>query len=230
MSATLNQDIPDPAEAIRSSKDTAHSLPAAFREFLGFWSPRILLTGAVLTTAARLWVGQWGMWDALIPAITLAAWPVQEWLIHVFILHWKPKKIGPITLDPLAARKHRDHHQDPWNLRDTFIPVPVLLVAYPFVAAVWWLITPSVPLFLTGLAFYSVMATIYEWSHYLIHSRYRPKSAFYKRLWKHHRWHHCKNEKFWYGVSMIGGDRLFGTAPDVKEVETSPTCRTIVPE
>lgn len=214
-------------ESIRSSKQTAYSLVSAFREFMGFWSPRVIMTAAGLSWTARMIAGGWTWWDLLIPALILLAWPVQEWLIHVFILHMKPRELGPMRFDPLASRKHRSHHEDPWNLIDVFVPLPVVLTMLPLIALFWWAVTPTTELFLTGFAAYSSMALVYEWTHYLIHSRYRPKSAMYKHLWTHHRLHHCKNENYWFGVTMTSGDAIFGTAPDKEEVETSKTCRNL---
>ncbi|MDX2168661.1 MAG: fatty acid hydroxylase family protein, partial [Deltaproteobacteria bacterium] len=49
----------------------------------------------------------------------------------------------------------------------------------------------------------------------------------YQRLWRNHRLHHFKNEHYWFGVTMLSGDRLLRTAPAVKDVETSPTARNL---
>ena len=79
----------------------------------------------------------------------------------------------------------------------------------------------------TAVAFYLIMTLRYEWTHFLVHTRYRPRSAYYRRLWRNHRLHHCKNENYWYGVTMLGGDRLLRTAPAVDSVTTSATCRSL---
>ena len=71
------------------------------------------------------------------------------------------------------------------------------------------------------------MTLHYEWVHYMVHSRYKPKSAYYRRLWVNHRLHHCKNEHYWMGVTMLAGDAVLGTAKKKEEVPTSPTCRTL---
>jgi sterol desaturase/sphingolipid hydroxylase (fatty acid hydroxylase superfamily) len=84
-----------------------------------------------------------------------------------------------------------------------------------------------VPLALTALAAFFVLAFHYEWVHYFVHTRYKPRSRYYQRLWKNHRLHHFMNENYWYGVSMLSGDRLLGTQPQQHEVQPSPTCRTL---
>ena len=211
----------------RAKSKVKHSLFAAFREFSQHTNPRILAGLVAISMVGRLWVGGLSLWDAVIPLVLLALWPFQEWAIHVFILHMKPVKIGPWTFDPLVARTHRYHHEHPWEIPRVFVPIKVTLMLVPVVIAVWWLVTPTWSLFWTGMTCYTIMGLLYEWTHYLIHSRYRPKSAFYKKLWQHHRWHHCKNEHYWFGVTMTAGDQVLGTAPDQKDVESSPTCRNL---
>jgi len=54
-----------------------------------------------------------------------------------------------------------------------------------------------------------------------------PRTPYYQRLWRNHRLHHFRNEHFWYGVTRLEGDRLFGTAPEVASVAVSPTARML---
>jgi sterol desaturase/sphingolipid hydroxylase (fatty acid hydroxylase superfamily) len=68
----------------------------------------------------------------------------------------------------------------------------------------------------------------YEWVHYLVHSDYRPRSAWFRSVWRNHRLHHYKNEHYWFTVTSAGtADRLFGTYPDPASVQTSPTVRAL---
>lgn len=216
--------IPD----VRSGKETAHSLLAAGREFFRNRSPRFIAAAVVGLGSYRVYLGDWSVWDAAIVAGILAFWPIQEWLIHVFILHFKPVTIGGRTFDLHLARKHRRHHGDPWNLSDIFVPLYASILTLLLQIGLWTMLMPTRALAFTGIATFAMMGMVYEWTHYLVHSRYRPRSAFYKRLWKHHRLHHCKNEHYWYGVTMTSGDRLLGTLPDEDEVELSETARTII--
>ncbi|NRA35753.1 MAG: sterol desaturase family protein [Polyangiaceae bacterium] len=66
-----------------------------------------------------------------------------------------------------------------------------------------------------------------EWMHFLIHTRYKPQSAQYKRIWRNHRLHHCKNEHYWLGVSTWMGDVILRTGGDPKDVPASDTCKTL---
>ncbi|MBA2661430.1 MAG: sterol desaturase family protein [Bradymonadaceae bacterium] len=211
----------------RPERADTKTLGAAVRLFAAFPGPRFIALVMIVAWSARLWVGNFGWWDLAVMAAIPMLWPLQEWLIHVFILHFKPRKLFGRTIDLYPAYKHRVHHQDPWKLEHVFIPTRTLPVSLAAIVAAWFLLMPSTELFLSGIAVYVAMSLVYEWTHYLIHTNYRPKSGFYKRLWKNHRLHHFKNEHYWFGVSMLAGDRLLNTAPDYDAVEMSSTCRTV---
>ena len=88
------------------------------------------MIGATLVAAltARIIVGDWQITDAVVPVVMVALFPFFEWIIHVFILHWRPKHLGRLTIDPLLAREHRAHHVDPRNMPLIFIPWKVAAV------------------------------------------------------------------------------------------------------
>jgi sterol desaturase/sphingolipid hydroxylase (fatty acid hydroxylase superfamily) len=90
-----------------------------------------------------------------------------------------------------------------------------------------FLLTPTTALALTALVAHLSGALHYEAVHFGVHTRVTPKGRFYQRLWQNHRLHHFKNEKFWYGVTRLEGDRLLGTGPDPATVALSPTARTL---
>ena len=71
------------------------------------------------------------------------------------------------------------------------------------------------------------MFLAYEWTHFLIHSKYRPRRAYYRLLWRHHRNHHFRNEHYWFGVTTDLGDRLLRTRPERDAVGVSPTARDL---
>lgn len=204
----------------------AVTLGGTVREFLRHPSPRILVVLAAGATCARAWVGGGSAWDLAVVAGLLLFWPVQEWLIHVFLLHFRPVAWRGHTFDLDVARKHRAHHRDPGHTKLVFIPLRVYFLV-PLQVAFWLLVFPS-PMGLTGLAFNYVLSLHYEWTHFMVHSRYQPRTGFYRRLWRNHRLHHFKNEQHWYGVTALSGDRLFGTSGDPASVPLSPTCRTIL--
>src|SRR6478752_3520981 len=171
------------------------SLGDAAREFAKHPSPWMI--GAVLVAAvtARIAVGDWQVTDAVVPLVMLALFPFFEWMIHVFILHWRPKRLGRLTIDPLLSREHRAHHVDPRSIPEIFIPWKSLVSwVLPLAVAISLLAFPRLGMGLTYLVFIAAMGLGYEWTHYLIHSDYKPKTAVYRAIWRNHRNHHYKNE------------------------------------
>jgi hypothetical protein len=51
----------------------------------------------------RIVLGDWQITDPLVPLAMIALIPFLEWIIHVFILHWRPRHLGAFTIDPLLA-------------------------------------------------------------------------------------------------------------------------------
>ena len=62
-----------------------------------------------------------------------------------------------------------------------------------------------------------------------MHSDYRPRSGWYRAVWRNHRLHHYKNEHYWFTVTTAcTADRLLGTYPaDSSAVRTSPTVKKL---
>ena len=201
-------------------------LGGVLRVFAAHASPRILAAALAGASAVRVLLGDFGAWDLVVVAAIAAAWPLQEWLIHVFILHAEPGR-GITRLDPRTPALHRAHHADPWQPDLIFIPRHTFLFTLPLLLALYGALLPTWPLAFTGIATHLALALHYEWVHLLVHTRYRPRTALYRRLWRNHRLHHFKNEKLWFGVTMLGGDRLLRTGPDPRAVATSTDCRTL---
>ena len=107
------------------------TLADASREFWKHPSPWMIGAMFVAALTARITVGDWQITEALVPLVMLALFPFFEWIIHVFILHWRPKRLGRLTIDPLLAREHRAHHVDPRNVPLIFIPCKSLLWVLP---------------------------------------------------------------------------------------------------
>ncbi|MDI9917800.1 sterol desaturase family protein [Rhodococcus sp. IEGM 1379] len=207
---------------------TPITLTEAARTFRKSPTPWMIATMLVAATAARITLGNWQITDALVPLVMIAVFPFVEWTIHVFILHWKPRKVAGITIDSRLARSHREHHASPRTVPLIFIPWQTLLIVIPVLAAISLLAFPRIELTLTFLTCISVIGLIYEWTHFLIHSDYKPKTALYKAVWRNHRNHHFKNEHYWFTVTTAGtADRVLGTSPDPKSVETSPTAKNL---
>lgn len=207
--------------------DCPKTLPQVFARFSRHTSPRVLLALAPAAVALRIAHGGFTAWDAAVAAAVVLAWPALEWLIHVFVLHFRPLPIGGRVWDPKVSQKHRAHHEDPWRADLIFIPVHTYAFTLPLMVGLWLGGLP-LSLGLTGLATTLVMSLHYEWVHHLVHTRYVPKSRRYHAMWKHHRLHHMKNERYWFGVTTHVADVVLATdgAPDA--VPTSTTCRTVI--
>jgi len=216
------------ARAVGQRKDRRTiTLDEAWREFRRWPSPRFLAVMVTITLGVNLWHGDWRVSDAWLPLIMIVTWPLVEWTVHTLLLHMKPKHLGSRVLDPLFARKHREHHADPTDTELVFLPMRVLWTLLPVFVAVGVFAFPRLGLGLTFLLTIGVIAFVYEWNHYLIHSEYRPRTAAYRAIWRHHRLHHYKNENYWFGLTSTYADHLLRTAPDLSEVERSPTARTL---
>ena len=212
----------------QARRRTSLPLDAAWREFWKHPSPWLISSCLLLSVLARVSVGGGSWWELLIPATLLALFPIIEWVIHVVVLHWKPRALGPLQIDPLLARDHRAHHADPRDLPLVFIPWRALLWLLPAYAAIALLAMPSLSSALTLLVSVYGIKAFYEWTHYLVHSDYRPRSRWYRAVWRNHRLHHYKNEHYWFTVTTSGtADRLFGTFPDPAGVPKSPTARAL---
>ena len=202
------------------------TLGEAAREFVRHPTPWLLAAAVAATFAWRGMQGPLGLGDLLLVFGYLAAFPLIEWVIHTSLLHWRPVDVGPVTLDPLVARKHREHHADPRDVELIFIPLPALVVAAAVIAGIALLIADR-PLGATFAATAVTLGLVYEWTHYLVHTDYRPRTAPYRAIWRHHRLHHYKNENYWFTVTTAStADRLLGTQPDPSSVPTSPTATT----
>jgi len=204
------------------------TLGDATRFFFTKATPRLIIPLLLVAIAGRAIVGDLGWDDLAVVVVLLALEPLIEWVTHVFILHLKPRTIAGRPFDLHAAKKHRHHHRNPHDPDTAFVPLPDLfglgVIVLGLLALATWgdggrLLTAIV----TALA---VLLT-YEWTHYLIHTAYKPKGRYYRYIWRAHRLHHFKNEHYWMGVTVHLADHLLGTFPQKSEVENSPTARTL---
>lgn len=206
------------------------SLPSAAKEFLRYFSPRVLVSWLAIGVIVRVAVGDWRWSNLIVVATVIAAQPFVEWTVHVFLLHAKPQQIGDRQFDTVVARDHRLHHQDPRDIPLIFIPrrwVAYLFAVSSAASIVLALALGSLAQGLTLWLTAAGAALTYEWVHFLIHTDYKPKSRIYRHVYSSHRLHHFRNEHYWFGVTSDVGDRVLGTNPAKAAVEISPTARDI---
>jgi hypothetical protein len=202
------------------------------RAFARFDSLKLIASAFAAALTARLAVGSWSWRDAVIPLGLIAFEPLTEWVIHVA----RPIRIAGRRYDLLAAREHRAHHAAPTQLDGVLVPTYALLLFLPAIATILFGMSFPIHLLVGGdrvawwlsgvVVGYSILLT-YEWCHFLIHSPYRPRGRYYKIIWRNHRLHHYKNERYWFGVTSNLGDVVLGTDPMQSTVAKSPTARTL---
>jgi hypothetical protein len=157
----------------------------------------------------------------------------------VYLLHLKPFKFRGERTELPTARAHREHHEQPNDLYMILLApseaMALMFLAVPFVPALAGVVIAAaggdVPYgaLLTAVLTGQVLVAIYEWTHFLIHTAYRPRSRYYRSIWRNHRLHHFKNEHYWHGITNTIGDRALGTLRDQADVPKSATARTLTP-
>jgi hypothetical protein len=222
--------------SLTSKRADLTTLRACWREFLGHVSPRAALAAIAIAVAARVYVGGWSWRDVVPPLALIAAQPFVEWVIHKYLLHLPPLRLFGRRVELYGSIQHRNHHLAPSDLDRVLLRGIEVVSFLVQIALVMWLLTfavakaagvPVLALTLTGTTFAYVGLLRYEWSHFLIHTPYVPRTRWYRAIWRNHRLHHFKNEGYWMGVSSNLGDRMLGTNPDQRAVPKSPTARTL---
>jgi hypothetical protein len=214
------------------------TLGAAWDEFRAKRAPKVIAAAIVLAAAARIALGSFTWRDAAAVAFMAVVYPFGEWAIHVYLLHLRPFTLRGRRVDLPTARAHREHHEDPHCLDlINFSPreaLAILGLAVPTAVALGaglasllpgpLPVEPLVTALLTGY----VLVGAYEWTHFLIHTAYRPRSRYYRSVWRNHRLHHFKNERYWHGITNTVSDRVLGTHPQARDVRRSRTARSLI--
>jgi len=221
---------------VTSKREDLTSLRACWSEFMAHFSPRAVLVGIAIALAARISVGGWSWRDALPLLVLFAAQPFVEWVIHKYLLHLPPLRLFGRRVELYGSIQHRNHHRDPADLERVLLkPIEVIsftvqiaiLVPLVTLAVALPLGGPVLSLSLTAITLSYLGLFRYEWSHFLIHTPYVPRTRWYRGIWRNHRLHHFKHEGYWMGITSNLGDRVLGTNPDQRAVPKSPTARTL---
>jgi Fatty acid hydroxylase len=233
MSATAASETP--GKALHGSE--VRTLREAAREFARKPSPWLIALAIAAGVGARAALGDLSWRDGVAVAAILAIYPFGEWAIHVYVLHMRPFELRGWRIDPPAARGHRAHHRDPHDLGMIALE-PAELAQLLFLAVPFTIALVAVPVSLLGgpvspgamvsaaLAGYAAIG-VYEWTHFLIHTAYRPRSRYYRSIRRNHRLHHFKHEGYWHGITNTIGDRVLGTDPDQRSVPRSRAARDL---
>lgn len=141
-------------------------------------------------------------------ATGVAAWTLAEYAVHRWVMH------GPHTTNPVTA-EHLDHHRhlertDPLRL-DRFLVWPATGGALVAVVATGLTSTPAA---LAAGAGFAASYCGYRHLHWCIHHQ-APRSAWGRRLRRHHFRHHVGAPRANHGVTTRLWDLALGTAhPD----------------
>ena len=186
------------------------SLGDLVRAFFTYYAIQVYLAIALAVWIAALVVMD-SLWQPLVAgAVTVAIYPLIEYLIHRFVLHstglFKHKSTAKVW-----KRIHYDHHQNPHDLAVLF---GALYTTLPTIAVIalpvgWLLAGPAGALAAFGTA--CVVFCVYEFVHCVQHLPFTPKSAWLRNLKKRHLAHHFHSEHGNYGITTNLWDHVFGT-------------------
>ena len=218
----------EPPAKVTGGRRTSQTLRQAWTDFWRHPSPWLIATFLVGAIAYRAIRPTFSWTELIVPVALVALFPVIEWVIHVVILHWRPRKVGAVRVDSLLSRKHRAHHADPRVIPLVFIPWQVELWPLPSYVVIarspslarppgprsWWPWAPYVQLRVGALPG---------------DSHYRPRTRAFRAVWRKHRLHHYKNEHDWFTVTTCGHGGTGCPAPTaiLGAVESSKTVKQL---
>ena len=93
---------------------------------------------------------------------------------------------------------------------------------------------------LTATVGYALAGLVYEWSHYIVHTKVKAPltqsnesslvssaSRLFSKMRDNHVRHHLVSDQNWYAFSVPAMDDLFGTNPNVRDVRGDPKKRLV---
>lgn len=219
--------MPGDSERAAEFRRNGLSLKDAARLFMTYKNARVLAPAAGAAIAARVVLGRFSKRDAAVLAVTVGIEPFVEWLVHVHVLHQPPRTLRGRTVELLSSKSHRLHHMEPRDPQMVFVYNPALVPIMAGLAVGNAMLIRKPRAIVTGIATSFTILTAYEWTHFLIHSSYVPKTALYRTLRRTHQLHHFRNENYWFGIITPVSDKVLNTYPAKDAVPTSPTVKTL---
>lgn len=196
--------------------------PMVVLSILGFASTRLLLSISNHPIP-------FSMMDVILFATSILFWWIQEYFFHRILLH------SPL-LNWTGKQIHETHHEKQYF--HVSIDPPALLLGWLFTAH--FLLKRMLPwhLCLSSTVGYALAGLVYEWSHYIVHTRVKaplstpssrstPASCWTLQYWMaslfcqmrdNHIRHHLVDDQYWYAFSVPAMDDVFGTNPNVREL------------
>jgi sterol desaturase/sphingolipid hydroxylase (fatty acid hydroxylase superfamily) len=190
---------------------------------LRYREPRLLLISSLVFIVAPFALRLPLSHVLLHATIASATWfLIIEYFFHRFGLHIPQDKLTWFT----GLHVHWRHHRAPNDVPLIFTPWWALLLLLGGTALVGSL-TEGVVSSVGATLGMSVTVFFYETTHMSSHVPYVPKTKYGQYMRRFHLWHHFQNEHYWFGVTHPLLDGVFGTWKRSKEVERSPTARTL---
>lgn len=229
--AVFSADVDWPKVEMQTKRErpSTRTLGDAYRVFFSQKSPRLIIALFIVALSIRVISGAaFRPVEIVFPLVVGALWPLLEWTAHKYVLHQRPKRRRGQLWLPYPALRHVAHHLNPSDIGLIFLPLRVVVGAYIAFGLLSWLLSAfSLAIMASFLMTMSVAALIYEWTHFITHVDYRPKTKYVRQIWQRHRLHHYKHEENWFAFTVPAVDDWLNTAPDVQQIETSTSCRTI---
>lgn len=240
-SSISSDSTPTKATHVIEVKETVPSTwsQALHRFFIGdIGPPLVLLTiSGFIYTRLHLVSIPFSIAEGTVFASMIVFWWIQEYFFHRVLLHspfnWMGKSI------------HQTHHDK--NYFHVSIDPPELLLGWLFAAHLMMKMVLPWHLCLSATIGYALAGLVYEWSHYIVHTKVKPPSlptdvsptnksnialspsvvksavisamsGLFSQMRDNHVRHHLVDDQYWYAFSVPAMDDLFDTNPDVKDV------------
>jgi hypothetical protein len=147
--------------------------------------------------------------DAIAFLVPVVFWWIQEHVLHEKLLH--------SDMDWMGKEIHCEHHQKPY-FHISIDPAP-LMVGWLTAAHLFLRFLVPTPLALSATLGYATAGLVYEWAHFIVHTRVKPPNSFWKRVRDNHIKHHLVDDRYWLSFTVPAVDDLFGTNPSVDDVK-----------
>ena len=234
------------SDAIAATTTTAELVPTTWsqaiqRFFLGDIGPPLVvltISGFIYTRYQLLSTIPFSITELVIFTVSIMTWWVQEYIFHRYLLHSPFNWIGKSI--------HGTHHDKEYF--HISIDPPALLLGWLFSAHfIISTVLPQRNLCLSATIGYSLAGLVYEWSHYIVHTKVKlriisslsteeqqkqqpqqsllerlviqPLMKGYAKMRDNHIRHHRIDSRYWYSFSVTEMDDLFGTNPNVRDVK-----------
>ena len=203
--------------------DLPSTLPKAVAAYFGNKTPCFIVSVLFATAAARGGLAASGggpltTADLAVAGAVALFWMFQEWVLHDKVLHSEAEWLGKDI--------HAFHHDLPYY----HVSIDGLKLAaawFTLAAGAAAALFPTWGLALTATATYTTCGLVYEFAHYISHTRV-PLPPPLAALRAHHQNHHLVCSHKWLAFTLPAVDALMGTMPrhprDVPEAERNHNC------